>query len=552
MFGHERPAKRTRQNLLVGEARRALQASLAVALLSLGVAACDACHGGASVPPAPPPVVEPPPSLRVYFMSDLAGALEPCGCVKDQLGGLDHAAAWIDAQRGRAPASMLVTAGPTFFMNPILEKDHRSQDIAKAEALAGALRHLGMAAWAPAANDWSAGPPELAKLAQSSGAPVLLANVAADAGTTLASMRVVPVNSFKVGLIGVGAPSEEGAPAGPTLPEAVRAASARARAEGANIVIVLASVGRGEAKRIADAVPDLSAIIVGEPLARGDGNTPTPPGELIGNVLIAETGNHLQTLGAIDFFVRGDSFVFADGGGLGDSQRRQDLTRRIDDLHFKIANWERDRSIAQADLAARRADLTRIEDELAHLGAKPPPAQGSYFRYTMQEVRSSLGQDPSVTAALSTYYRFVNDANRVQLQGRFPPEPLEGQPRYIGVDACTTCHASERKFWDKTPHAAAYATLSSQSKEYNLDCVSCHVTGYGATGGSTVTHVDKLKDVQCEVCHGPGSFHAAKPQEARLPIPAGDACVTCHHSPHVEGFDPVSKMAMVIGPGHGR
>ena len=45
------------------------------------------------------------------------------------------------------------------------------------------------------------------------------------------------------------------------------------------------------------------------------------------------------------------------------------------------------------------------------------------------------------------------------------------------------------------------ATLTTQFKEFNLDCVGCHVTGYGRPGGSTVTHVEKLKDVQCEACH---------------------------------------------------
>ena len=143
-------------------------------------------------------------------------------------------------------------------------------------------------------------------------------------------------------------------------------------------------------------------------------------------------------------------------------------------------------------------------------------------------------------------------AAKIRLQLHHGIAPVPGQPTYVGVNACSKCHAEARAFWDGTRHAHAYSTLADQEKQFNLDCVSCHVTGYGATGGSTVTHVDKLKDVQCEVCHGPGSFHAAKPQEARLPIPAGDACVTCHHSPHVEGFDPVSKMAMVIGPGHGR
>ena len=39
--------------------------------------------------------------------------------------------------------------------------------------------------------------------------------------------------------------------------------------------------------------------------------------------------------------------------------------------------------------------------------------------------------------------------------------------------------------WDGTPHAHAYATLEKGFKEFNLDCVSCHVTGYGKPGGSS-------------------------------------------------------------------
>jgi predicted CXXCH cytochrome family protein len=490
----------------------------------------------------------------VYFVSDLAGALEPCGCVKDQLGGLDHAAAWIEAQRAVAPASLLVTAGPTFFMDPILEPDHRAQDVAKAEALAGALRHLGFAGWAPAENDWAGGRDEIGKLVDASGAVRLGANLPADAGAPLLPTRIVTVNALRVALIGVGAAAPADAPSVATRPpgEAVRAASDAARAAGANVVIVLASTGRGEAKRIADAVPDLTAIVVGSASARGDGNSPSPPAERVGNVLIAETSNHLQTVGALDLFVRGDSYAFADAVGLGSAQKRVELTRRIDELHVRIANWERDRTVASADVDARRADLSRLEAERARLDVTPAPAHGSYFRYTVQEVRDTLGQDPAVKAALASYYRQVNDANRVQLAGRLPPPVEPGQAAYVGVALCATCHASEKKFWDQTRHARAYATLSSESKEYNLDCVSCHVTGYGKPGGSTVTHVDPLKDVQCEVCHGPGSLHSAAPKVKALSMPGPDLCVGCHHSPHVEAFDATAKMNLIIGPGHGR
>jgi len=50
-----------------------------------------------------------------------------------------------------------------------------------------------------------------------------------------------------------------------------------------------------------------------------------PPAERVGNVLIAETANHLQAVGAIDFFVRDGSYVFADATGLGQAQKRAEL-----------------------------------------------------------------------------------------------------------------------------------------------------------------------------------------------------------------------------------
>jgi len=125
----------------------------------------------------------------------------------------------------------------------------------------------------------------------------------------------------------------------------------------------------------------------------------------------------------------------------------------------------------------------------------------------------------------------------------------------VGVDACSGCHASEREFWDKTPHHSAYATLARQNKEFNLECVSCHVTGYEAPGGSTVAHVDRLTDVQCEVCHGPGSRHAEKPKQAGLiSIPERSLCAAkCHHPPHVHADWSVDfAWPVIVGKGHER
>src|SRR5580692_79131 len=119
-----------------------LASALAGAWLAASLVACQGCHavpGGASPAGQTAPAT---PTVRLYFVSDLAGALEPCGCTKDQLGGLDHAAAWIANARAEAPESALVVAGPTFFMNEVLEADHKDQDLLKAETLAQGLKSI--------------------------------------------------------------------------------------------------------------------------------------------------------------------------------------------------------------------------------------------------------------------------------------------------------------------------------------------------------------------------------------------------------------------------
>src|SRR5262249_4769054 len=131
-----------------------------------------------------------------------------------------------------------------------------------------------------------------------------------------------------------------------------------------------------------------------------------------------------------------------------------------------------------------------------------------------------------------------------------------GASTFVGIERCSTCHVEERAFWQTTRHANAYATLSTQHKEFNLDCVGCHVTGYEKPGGSSVTHVDQLKDVQCEACHGPGSRHADSPSEpgliARKPD-LGLCAANCHHVPHVNA-DWRADVAVnsILGKGHGR
>lgn len=528
---------------------RSLILIAAIAASSVGFFACEGCRGGGERAPIAPASESHSPTARLYFVSDPAGALEPCGCVKDQLGGLDHVAAFIANERTKAPHYALVSAGPLFFMDPELTADRRGQDMAKADALAKSLATLRLAVFAPGKNDFAAGPEALAKLTKTSGAEVLLAN--ADGAVPIQKSGIVrEINGVKFGFIGASL-AKESRP----IADAVKSAAAELKKEGAQVLVAVLAVGRGEAKRVADAVPDLAAIVVGSPGGRGEANTKTPPAERVGNVVIAETGNHLQTVVALDFFVRaGDTKALSfDSTSIEREQKRADLIRRIEDLKKKIDAWEKDPLIAKADLEARKADLATLEKEKADAGGASPPSAGSYVRYEIREIRETLGSDPQIKNELAAYYKTVNEQNKIAFADRKPPPAPAGQASYVGIEACATCHEEPKKVWDGTHHAKAYKTLSDQSKEFNLDCVSCHVTGYDKPGGSTVTFVSKLKDVQCEQCHGPGSLHAANPKKVKPPAPhpKEEVCLSCHHPPHVIEFDAKAKMSEILGPGHG-
>jgi hypothetical protein len=207
------------------------------------------------------------------------------------------------------------------------------------------------------------------------------------------------------------------------------------------------------------------------------------------------------------------------------------------------------------DRDARRRDVGRLEAELAKISAPPAIPKESWFGYRLVEVREKLGTEPKTGERLARYYKDVNEHNRRVFADLKPTPAPAGQSSYAGVEACTKCHESERAFWDKTPHHVAYTTLVKQDKQFNLECVSCHVTGYDVPGGSTVTHVAGLEHVQCEVCHGPGSRHIDNPSDRTLiSTPKRTQCAEqCHHPPHVHpGWSVDDAWKLIVGPGHGR
>ncbi|MCS7047001.1 MAG: hypothetical protein NZO58_11650 [Gemmataceae bacterium] len=96
--------------------------------------------------------------------------------------------------------------------------------------------------------------------------------------------------------------------------------------------------------------------------------------------------------------------------------------------------------------------------------------------------------------------------------------------KYIGSEACASCHQHAYDIWEKSKHAHAYDTLVEATKpalrQFDGECLLCHTTGFPYETGFNDPQVrrqprlqKKLLHVGCESCHGPGSAHANNPDD---------------------------------------
>jgi hypothetical protein len=330
-------------------------------------------------------------------------------------------------------------------------------------------------------------------------------------------------------------------------------ASGLAQLQRAEVRIALLAIPRGEALRLVERVPGFDLVILGDGGAGTAHERAAPPPVLIGQTLVVEGPNHLRAVIAVDFHGDPDGAQrWEEGSGLRERQERSELEARRDALSLRLRQW-RDAGVSGPDIRARERELEEVENALGQLRTRPP--RGAWMRATELPVGERFGADAQVGRLMQAYYRRVNEHNRLAFANRKPEPAPEGSSHYVGGGACANCHEAAQAFWSKTRHASAYATLESRHVEFNLECVGCHVTGYEKPGGSTVTHVEGLTNVQCEACHGPGSRHVEAMGERALitKTPAKGLCgASCHYPPHVSAQWSVEHAwGRILGPGHG-
>ncbi|MHC4722236.1 MAG: multiheme c-type cytochrome, partial [Planctomycetota bacterium] len=114
--------------------------------------------------------------------------------------------------------------------------------------------------------------------------------------------------------------------------------------------------------------------------------------------------------------------------------------------------------------------------------------------------------------------------------------PLPNGLEYLGSTSCNSCHKYEYEKWSTKRHAAAYQTLVDVGSQYDPECVSCHVVGLEyETGFVSQKSPEDLRNVGCEICHGPGSKHMTAilmAQEQTGISEPQSTCIDCHTPEH--------------------
>jgi hypothetical protein len=489
--------------------------------------------------------------VTVFLTTELKGQIEPCGCTSDPLGDLARWAALVTEARAGGAAVLHIEGGSTLFEHPTLAPSKVTQERLTADLLVAAMKDpLGTVAV-------GLGPTDLADGAAAVRPPRMAANIAADAGLALAPPRVVDAGGIKIGLFGVVDPAAvrgrgiaAGDPAG-----AARDAVAALRKDGAHLVIGVLHLERTSARALVKDVAGIDFALVGMnvPDPALGGRSVPHAADRVDDTWLIEPGAKGQVVSRLDVTIgRGEGMADALGPG-----RLPPLRKAAEALALDVARLRTAPDADRTFLETKEKELAEVKAQIAALERDPivRPASGSYFTLEQLTINRRRPCAPALVQAKQALDRAVGEANLAAAAGALPSPAPDGTAGYAGTEECAMCHERAVSFWKETRHAGAWATLEKLGKQHDLDCIGCHLSGWEKPGGSTLAANEHLRDVQCEVCHGPGSLHvdsAGQRRDTLTTDPGADLCAKqCHTPEHSDTFAFEPYLRDVLGPGHG-
>ncbi|MFN7965168.1 MAG: multiheme c-type cytochrome [Acidobacteriota bacterium] len=148
--------------------------------------------------------------------------------------------------------------------------------------------------------------------------------------------------------------------------------------------------------------------------------------------------------------------------------------------------------------------------------------------------------------------RTLQAAQEADVKALLPPvgQSETGAVEFVGVGACTACHAPVIGQWTKSKHALAWKTLEQAEggEPKQLQCFGCHSVGFGQPSGfRNARETPHLSSVGCESCHGPGSAHRSNP-EATYGKTTMSTCTACHTAETDPDFNYYEALRAIAHP----
>ncbi len=493
------------------------------------------------------------PHVTLLVVTDWQATLKPCGCTVDlQKGGIERITKWVTDARVADPSLLVVHAGSLLFdAESQSSPAKQAQLLLRRQMFVQGLGRLGLAAAALSGWDLQQGGSEVEK-------------TYADAAFDLTALgyrgaleKVVPAllkttsSGVKVGLLGTDPawlPTDV-----PAQAKLVQQAVTDLHKQGAQAIVVLSNLGLRATRKLIREIKGIDAVVIGqldekvEPLTDLDRE---------GDTLILHAARHGAWFTAATLIPESGNGPWTEASEYLPSAVK-DLQGRRDALAQRLQQ-ARERSMAGVEQAMPfyQAQLHDFDQRIAAARAvagKAPPA-GRLVAYQAVGLDWSSPVDPATAEMVRSYD--AKAAESAEKLAKEPVPPLPGQPRYVGQPACLDCHGEVHDFVAQDFHTQAWKTLEKVQKTKDLDCVACHMTGWGKPGGSAFGNLETFKSVQCEACHGPGSAHIADQQGKGPAAPLGKVtvatCKPCHSDVHSPRFAYDAYREHLLMPGHGK
>ena len=438
---------------------------------------------------------------------------------------------------------------------------------------------MGWTAFTPGERDFANGTDYLLEMRDLAEFPFVLANITdAQSGELLFEPYIVTrVAGFRVGIIGVMGEGVEFSQSrrdelGVDLLDPVASIKNALKELGDSVdfVILLAHTGIDDAKIIAERIDGIDLIIAGHlPLSNyyqpiKINHTLITQGFDKGKYLVRLDVNIQDPRRPYDFFVTGT-------GGIG-SIEYQNLRLKLEQLDIVEQDFLAKQAEGEdVEYGLRLVELERekVEEMIAEMEAASEMNNPNFVTSTLIPLSDEIPDDEEVLEIGELYMdRLIVIKEELESGGSDDDAGTDNgdtgagdagapfiwdpdvNPTYVGVKKCIACHNDVYSFWLTTRHSRAYATLEEERRQYELDCIGCHTTGYEELGGFTdVTNAERFLNVQCETCHGPGSLHVRNADTEIISLYAEKNCLTCHDEDNDDDFNYRRDLAIIRCPG---